>query len=550
VARRARWCSLVVVLAGLSLVPQALASTTRRYASAHKGRLTLVHAQLVTPPASTTGPSVSPIRGERSIPHSPSTLAAPLVAPRPAAAQAVASAAPSLLANFNGTSSRDSAVTNFGAEFEPPDQGLCVGNGFVVDMVNSAYTVYKPNGAVVTGPFNVNGPFDEGLTEFTSDPRCQYDAATNTWFATILFISSDNASSRLDIAVNTSGDPTKPWTTYQINTTDTGGNTGPAHPGSPCFGDQPLLGIDSSNVYVSTNEFSILGPQFNGAQIYAIAKSDLEQPGPPSSVLGRFVHFDNLSIGGAPAASVQPAITSGNPQAEFFLNSLDPNGTFDQRIGVWAMTGRGTVATGGTPTLSSMVVNSEAYGVPPGAVQKGSPSLLDAGDDRMQQTQFLGGNLWGALDTEVTIPNDSTSRAGVAWFDVRPTVSGGVISAAPINRQGYVSVSGNYLLYPAIQAAPSGRVAVVTTLSGQHQFPSAAYAVLPSGATTFGDVTVAAAGKTNYDPDATRWGDYSWAIMDPSGASVWMATEYVPPTASQTPDGLRNWGTRVFELGL
>jgi hypothetical protein len=501
-----------------------------------------------------TGPSASPTRGERAIPHSPLRLAAPLVAPRPAGSQTVASAASPLLANFNGTSSRDSAMTNFGAEFEPPDQGLCVGNGFVVDMVNSAYTVYTPNGTVVTGPFNVNGPFDEGLTEFTSDPRCQYDAATNTWFATILFISSDNASSRLDVAVNTSGDPTTPWTTYQINTTDTGGQTGPAHPGCPCFGDQPLLGIDSANLYVTTNEFSILGPQFNGAQIYAISKRDLEQPGPPSSPLARFVHFDNLAIGGAPAASVQPAITSGSAQAEFFLNSLDPNGTFDQRLGVWAMTNRGVVATGGTPTLSSMVVNSEAYGVPPSAVQKGSTSLLDPGDDRMQQAQFLGGHLWGALDTAVNIPADPSARAGAAWFDVRPAVSGsganGVITAAPINRQGYISVSGNYLLYPAIQAAPSGQVGVVMTLSGQHQFPSAAYAVLPSGATTFGDVTVAAAGKTNYDPDATRWGDYSWAILDPSGTSVWMATEYVPPTASQTPDGLRNWGTRVFDLGL
>jgi hypothetical protein len=407
---------------------------------------------------------------------------------------------------------------------------------------------------VVTGPFNVNGPFDEGLTEFTSDPRCQYDAATHTWFATILFISSDNTTSRLDIAVNTSGDPTKPWTTYQINTTGIGGKTGPKHPGCPCFGDQPLLGIDPFNVYVSTNEFSILGPQFNGAQIYAIAKSDLEQPGPPSSVLARFVHFDKLNIGGAPAASVQPAITSGNPQAEFFLNSLDPNGTFDQRIGVWAMTNRSVVAAGGKPTLSSLVVSSEAYGVPPGAVQKGSTSLLDAGDDRMQQAQFLGHDLWGALDTSLTIPNDPSARAGAGWFDVRPTVSGsgasGVITAAPIRRQGYVAVPGNYLLYPAIQAAPSGRAAIVVTLSGQRQFPSAAYSVLPKGASAFGDVTVAADGRTNYDPAATRWGDYSWAILDPSGNSVWMATEYMPPKASQTPDGLRNWGTRVLNLSL
>jgi len=51
-----------------------------------------------------------------------------------------------LLANFNGVSSLDSEVTNFGAEFEPPDQGLCVGNGFVIDAVNSAFTIYTTHG--------------------------------------------------------------------------------------------------------------------------------------------------------------------------------------------------------------------------------------------------------------------------------------------------------------------------------------------------------------------------------------------------------------------
>ena len=111
------------------------------------------------------------------------------------------------------------------------------------------------------------------LTEFTTDPRCYYDAATNTWFATILFISADFTTARLDIAVNTSGDPTEPWT-HTRSTPPIGGR--PArHPGCPCFGDQPLLGIDQHNLYVTTNEFSILGPEFNGAQIYAIAKSDL-----------------------------------------------------------------------------------------------------------------------------------------------------------------------------------------------------------------------------------------------------------------------------------
>ena len=99
----------------------------------------------------------------------------------------VSTSTPGLLENFNGVSSRDSAKTNFGAEFEPPDQGLCEGNGFVIEPVNSAYTIYRTNGSTVAGPFNVNKLFDEGFKQFTSDPRCFFDKTTNTWFASILF---------------------------------------------------------------------------------------------------------------------------------------------------------------------------------------------------------------------------------------------------------------------------------------------------------------------------------------------------------------------------
>ena len=165
------------------------------------------------------------------------------------------------------------------------------------------------------------------------------------------------------------------------------------------------------------------------------------------------------------------------------MDSLDPNGTFDQRLGVWALTNPQVVATGGTPTLSNVVIPSEAYGVPPGAEQKGTTSLLDSGDDRMQQVQYINGELWGALDTSVTIPKDTEARAGAAWFDVHPNLSNGVISAAQVRHQGYVSLSGNYVLYPAIQATPAGDVGMVMTLSGARRFPSAAYSVLPSGAT-------------------------------------------------------------------
>jgi hypothetical protein len=453
----------------------------------------------------------------------------------------------SILSNFDGVSSLDSAVTNFGAEFEPPDQGLCVGNGFVVEPVNSAFTIYRRNGSVVAGPFNVNVLFNEGLTEFTSDPRCYFDEATHTWFATILFISADNTEARTDIAVNSSGDPTTPWTVYHLEATDDGTSGTPVHVGCPCFGDQPLLGIDRQNIYIATNEFSILGPQANGAQIYAISKLDLIN----GTANVHFVQFENLTIAGDMAFSVQPAITQpadDSDDAEYFLESIDPTGTFDNRVGVWALTHQEKVSEGRIPTLTSVVITSEVFGVPPNAVQEGSVSLLNTGDDRMQQVQFVGGELWGELNTALTLPGDPTQLSANAWFKIHPRVHDHQITGADITRQGYVASAGNFLSYPAIQASPNGSVAMVFTLSGPTFFPSAAYARMSEDGDSFGRIKVAALGSGTYDPNATRWGDYSFAVVDPNGESIWLATEYIPPLARQTVDGLRNWGTRVLEI--
>jgi hypothetical protein len=448
-----------------------------------------------------------------------------------------------LQANFDGVGSLDSEITNFGAKFEPPDQGLCAGNGFVVEMVNSAFRVYDTHGHTLAGPTNVNAPFHDGFLQFTSDPRCVYDASTHTWFAIVLFINDSSDGSRLDIAVNTSGDPTTDWTVFNIDTTDA---TAPSSFGCPCLGDQPTLGIDSSNIYTTTNEFSLAGTQFDGAQIYAISKRDLVH----HAKNVHFVHYSNLTIGGAQAASIQPASTFGPAPAEYFLSSLDPVAAGDNRIGVWALTNVGRVTTGGVPKLSSVVISSEAYSVPPPAKQKGLASTLDSGDDRMQATQYINGEIWGALTTTVMPEDDTTPRAGAAWFRVRPHLSGSKLGSASLTGQGYVVAEDQYVIYPAIAVDSEGRAAMVFTLTGANRFASAAYAVLKDERDEFGHPIVAAAGTGPYDPKATRWGDYSWAVLDPRTDSVWMATEYIPPAGSQTTTGRRNWGTRVLNLSL
>lgn len=94
-------------------------------------------------------------KGARSIHPAHPVVAAVGHGPEGVATPMASGKSSKLLSNFNGVSSLDSAVTNFGAEFEPPDQGLCVGNGFVVEPVNSAFTISRQNGSVVAGPFNV-----------------------------------------------------------------------------------------------------------------------------------------------------------------------------------------------------------------------------------------------------------------------------------------------------------------------------------------------------------------------------------------------------------
>lgn len=515
-------------------------------------------SQVSASPASSARVVSSQDRGARRLPAGPHAAAAVLAriahAPTPGAADAASAQSASdngssrqLLQHFNGVSSLDSELTNFGAKFEPPDQGLCEGNGFVLEPVNSAYTIYRTNGRPIAGPFNVNNLFARGGLEFTSDPRCYYDGATNTWFAIILFIATDANgnflnTSALDISVNTSGDPTTPWTTYHIDTSDAGG------PGCGCFGDQPRLGIDAFNLYVSTDEFGINTNAFNGAQLYAFSKRDLVR-------LKRnvhFAHFANPNFDGTPLLSISPAITNGPADAEYFLNGFDVLGsgnTFTQ-IGVWAMTNRDEVGRGEAPTLSSVVIGSEGYAVPPNAIQKGSSSLLNTGDDRMQQTQFINGTIWGELDTALTIPGDPIQRTAAAWFNVRPSLGDETLASATMTRQGYVALRGNFLLYPAVQADQAGNAAMVFTVSGEDRFPSAAFATMSSGQSSFGHVTIAARGTGPYDPKAGRWGDYSWAQLDPKSDTFWLATEYIPPVSSQTTTGRRNWGTEVLQVSV
>jgi len=543
---------------------------------------------------------------------------------------------PELLASINGLDHFDQ---RFGAangnqfSIEPPDQGLCVGNGFVLETLNDVLRIYDTSGNPLTGPIDLNSFYGYAVAidrtknpqQFgpsITDPSCLFDAQTQRWFHVVLtldranvFTQSLSGANHLDIAVSATSSPLGAWNIYRIPVQDDGTQGTPDHhctlgnkpDHGPCLGDYPHLGADANGFYLSTNEFNLVSPGFHGAQIYALSKAQLAA-GAASVGVTQFDTADpslGVQLDGAPGFTVWPAVSSGNQfegsqgGTEFLLSSeaIFQDTGVDSRLRLWSLSN--TKSLDGTPglSLSTRVVDTIPYAVPPRSTQKTgdvplaqclsdsalqvTPTLfgcwrlvvggagpfpntekkLDSNDSRMQQVVLANGKLWAALDTGLAITGDPTPRAGVAFFVINP-------HSGNVAQQGYAGLPGNNLTYPAISVTQSGRGVMGFTLVGDDFYPSAGYAGIDSKIGV-GDLHVAAAGQgpddgfTGYKPTSQfgtrpRWGDYGAAASD--GNSIWIASEYVNQTCTfstfvatnfrcgNTRTQLANWGTRISQI--
>jgi len=500
---------------------------------------------------------------------------------------------------FRGLTHRDQRLAPTGVSggrnfsLEPPDQGLAVGNGFIVEAVNDAIAVFDTKGIRLSRKalslflnlppsIRVISPTHLVFGPFLSDPRVYFDWDTGHFFFTVLEIDLDPNSgafgkaSSVFIAVSETNDPTGTWNIFQLDVTNDGDKILGA---CPCFGDQPLIGADKFGFYINTNAFS-LSPFgfFRGTQLYAISKNALETGAPPSVAATR---FHNLTLAESFAFSIQPATVPPNGSfdldnggTEFFLSSLDFTGTLDDRLAVWALTNTGSLDTTPNLSLTHRVITTQVYGQPPDAEQRPGPTplrdalaagshpfgifdnhleLVASNDDRMQQAVFADGKLWTSLNTVVKTPSGPI-RTGAAFFILTPSVTGGEVDATVFN-QGYVAIdspSQNSVMYPSIGVNASGKAVIAFSVVGQDFFPSAAFATLDakSGA---GPIVISGPGAfpddgfTGYFPfgfRVGRWGDYSAAVADESG-TIWLGNEMIP-NARRTV--LANWGTFITKV--
>jgi hypothetical protein len=497
---------------------------------------------------------------------------------------------PESIRSFTGLNFFQQRFANSGNQFsvEPPDQGLCVGNGFVLETVNDVLRIWDTAGNAKTGVIDLNTFYGyiAAINRTTgargpsiTDPSCLFDADTQRWFHVVLTLdhvgtsASNNGNNHLDIAVSTTADPTGTWVVYKLPVQNNGTQGTPDHHcGSGfCLGDYPHIGADANGLYVTTNEFAFSGPGFYGAQIYAISKHALASLS--SSVPVVLINTFDLDL---PAFTVWPAQSPGTQYAtdnggtEFLLSSLavfEDSGESNQLL-VWSLTNTQSLNTA-TPSigLNVNVLTTQSYSVPPRSNQKpgdiplrdcladtttncfsaiaGAPSRFnnplltpDSNDSRMQQVFYANGKLWGALDTAVNVAGDvngtgaQITRAGIAYFVFNP--NSGVIS-----QQGVVALKGNNVSYPAIGVIENGRGVMAFTLMGNDHFPSAGYVPLDAKVGA-GEIHVAAEGVgpqdgfSGYRPFGTRprWGDYGAAATD--GKTIWFASEFVAQTCNYT----------------
>jgi hypothetical protein len=103
----------------------------------------------------------------------------------------------------------DQRFANNGNQFsvEPPDQGLCAGNGFVLESVNDVLKVFDTSGTTMLGTVDLNTFYhyppaidrQHGNARGPSitDPTCYYDAPTGRWFQLVLTLDQTPAGALL-----------------------------------------------------------------------------------------------------------------------------------------------------------------------------------------------------------------------------------------------------------------------------------------------------------------------------------------------------------------
>jgi len=337
------------------------------------------------------------------------------------------------------------------------------------------------------------------------DPKIIYDHHSDRWVMLGLAYDSYLSKAWYCVSASQTSDPAGDWWLYALDASE----------GRTNWPDYPGLGFDDRAIYITSNQWTFGGVQFDYAMIRVIRKTELYSGSPLL-----YLDFTGMTDpDGETSYTIKPAHTFGTPGKQYLVNTKWDEG---DHVVLWHIE---DPASGLPVLVQDGEVPVRGYELPPDAEQLGSSSLIETNSCITQDCQYREGYLYTVFTEGWTWTSGLYSAIRLLKIDVD-------------NLEPKIDFTfgkdDHYYYYPAVYTAPGGRIAMVYNRSSRSEHVGMWYtgncAILPrEGSIKEGESDYSYSGLC-------RWGDYNGIAADPADPyKIWMFSMYpVAPTLWRT----------------
>lgn len=431
----------------------------------------------------------------------------------------------------DGTGSE--AIGDFVASFDgnsstgwiPPDTVLAVGSSFVIEAVNSGFSIYWKDGSLLQS-YRTFSDFFAPLQPspwagYYFDPRVIFDPYHSRFVMLALARDTTNQNSYVFVGISASSNPWDFWYIYRYQA-DWG-------PHSDAWLDYTSLGADLWGLYFTGNYFKWNDNSFKYATIWS-SSPDVFYGGTGAGTQFYDLHWPGLFGGKASGLQVAHPHSQSVFGETFFVNTKPSSG---DDILLWKLTGD----RASSPSLGKSSIGIRDYDAigANNVDQPGTATGLDGGDSRVMNAVYSQRRVYAVLASA------PTSNSG-GWITARLNVDSNGKEWDTLLWSG----DGYFYIYPAIAisggTSACARIGVMGSWThASAQYASGLFKIYDTCNSTSGPFISFIGGLGPYvdldNNNRNRWGDYSGAAYDWQTGHLWGAVEYA---------GINNtWRTRI-----
>jgi hypothetical protein len=396
----------------------------------------------------------------------------------------------------------------------PADPILAAGPDHLMAAVNNTVAIFSKDGTKIfqTTFFNWFSSLPESAGMALFDPKVIYDEYSGHFIFLCDAASGGTRRSFYLFSVSKTSDATGEWAFWALDMQ----LNNQTH--ADVYADFPGLGFDTQAIYLTGNIFNLVPFHYSYAKIRVLKKSEVYNFLPLS--WNDFWNFKDATR--AKAINVQPAQNFGTVSKEYLLSS---NADHGNKLTLWSITD-----PTGLPALHKRSVLVSSYHFPPGAPQRGGPTLINTGDDGLTNVVGVNDVLYAA--NSISYDWGSGPVAAMRYYSISTT--GTVLQEVTYGKPGY------YYYYPVVMVDSQNNVAIAFNRSSNKTFAGIFFterkADDPPG--FLQSATRIKAGVSYYNESndgLALWGDFNGIAVDQDD-NIWMFSMFAR--------SLHHWGTR------